>query len=579
MTGLRVTPEELKSLLVDQLGVIEPSEFEKAQKMAARLRVPLERSLVEQGHIPQAFLLEHLAQHWGVGYVELRVGDVKPEALRTVGEDYARANMLIPFNRVDGTVHVAMWDPGNRKVLGELGQMTGLRVVPCLAPEGAIRRAHLLYKGDLREMLERSAAEQTLAITRGGRSADDTSVVELLNRILVYAAVARASDIHIEPYELESVVRYRIDGVMHEVLSLPPALHPPLVSRIKIQAGMRIDERRAPQDGRFESDLGGLKADMRASTIPTLWGEKVVLRVLSKETVVIDLESLGLVAADHEIVLRNILRPHGMILLTGPTGSGKTSSLYAMLSRIGNERQNIVNISTIEEPVEYVIPRVNQVQVNHQAGVLFSTGLRALLRQDPDVIMVGEIRDLETAEIAVRAALVGRLLLSTLHTNDSTGAVPRLLDMGVEPYLLASTLSLVVAQRLVRRICRNCRESAAPDSRVVHAITSRPDFERTVSVLQAQGVMGKTGDALSRVRLFRGKGCGQCSGSGYVGRIGVFELFEVAEATRDLIMQRSAASAIRAAAIDKGMKTMFQDGVAKALLGETTMEEVFRVAL
>jgi general secretion pathway protein E len=273
------------------------------------------------------------------------------------------------------------------------------------------------------------------------------------------------------------------------------------------------------------------------------------------------------------------MKPFGMVLITGPTGSGKSTTLYAMLMRIGTERQNIVNISTIEEPVEYSIPRVNQTQVNHQTGVQFSTGLRALLRQDPDVIMVGEIRDKETAEIAVQAALVGRLLLSTLHTNDSTGSIPRLLDIGVEPYLLSSSLTLVVAQRLTRRICKNCRESVTPSSRILESIQSRPDFSETIDVLKRDGILRKSQTGLAGVRLYNGKGCTQCQGSGFTGRLGLFEIFEVDEDIRDLIMQRKPASFIRSTAIMKGMKTMFQDGLAKAFMGETTLEEVFRVAL
>lgn len=580
MRGLHVAEEELRGLLVGTLEIVDDAEFEKARKMAKRLRIPLERALVERGRIPFGFLLEQFAQAWGVDFIDIKVGDVKPEALRTLPEPYARAHTLVPFDAPDGQLHVAMWDPRDRRTIAEIEQRTDRRVVPYLTPETAIMRAHLLYKGDLREMLERSVAEETHRLSRQDRPGDEgTSAVELLTRILEYTAVVGASDIHIEPYELEALVRYRIDGVLHEVLSLPPSVLPSLVSRIKILSGLRIDERRAPQDGRFEADLIGFKVDLRVSTLPTLWGEKVVLRVLPKERVVLDLEDVGLVPSDHEIVLRNILRPYGMILLTGPTGSGKTTTLYAMITRLNSERQNVVNISTIEDPVEYTIPRVNQVPLNPAAGVEFARGLRALLRQDPDVIMVGEIRDRETAEIAIRAALVGRLLLSTLHTNDATGAVPRLLDMGVEPFLLASTLALVVAQRLVRRICVTCRESFVPEGAVLRTLESRPDFAATVRVLREQGVLGQADDPLAGVRLFRGKGCRQCHGSGFRGRLGVFELFEVDDAIRGMIMERCDASAIRAAAIARGMKTMFQDGLAKMLLGETTLEEVFRVAL
>jgi len=578
--ALHVTAEELQDLLVTRLEIVDQVEFDRARRMAKRFGVPLERALVERGRIPFDFLLEQLAQAWGVGFVDLKVSDVNPESLRLVREEYARARTLVPFDRGDGQLKVAMWDPRDRKIIAEIERMAGLRVVPYLAPARGIQRAQLLYKGDLREMLDRVAAEEDGTAARPrGHGEEERSAVELLNRLLEYAAVSRASDVHIEPHELETLVRCRIDGALQEVLSLPPTALPSLVARIKVLSGMRIDERRAPQDGRFQGRAGELDMDLRVSSLPTLWGEKVVLRVLSKEGITLDLEDLGLGAADYEVLLRNILRPFGMILATGPTGSGKTTTLYAILARLASERQNLVNISSVEDPVEYTMPRVNQVPVNPVAGIDFATGLRALLRQDPDVIMVGEIRDRETVEIAVRAALVGRLLLSTLHTNEATGAVPRLLDMGVEPFLLASTLALVVAQRLVRRICTGCRESILPDAPVLKALRARGDFEATIAVLQTEGVLGRTDDPLSALRLFRGKGCRQCGGSGFRGRLGLFELFEVTDRIRGMVMERQDAVVIRVAAVAGGMRTMFQDGLAKALLGETTLEEVVRVTL
>jgi type IV pilus assembly protein PilB len=580
MAELQINEEELRALFVENLGVIDQSDFDRAAKLARRLRTPLTHTLIEQGRIPQGFLLDQLARSWNVGFVDLKIGQVKSDAIGLLQETFARKHILIPFESAGNQLKVAMADPRERHVIAEMERLTGLTVNPFLATDAAIKRAQLLYKKELREILDRATTEKTTDLTPARhQEASESTIVDAVQRVLLYAAVTRASDIHIEPFELETVIRYRVDGVMREVFSLTPALHLPMVSRIKILSGMRIDERRTPQDGRFEADLDGLKVDLRVASVPTQWGEKIVLRILSKDNVIIDLEDLGLVPADYEIILRNILKPFGMVLITGPTGSGKSTTLYAMLMRIGTERQNIVNISTIEEPVEYSIPRVNQTQVNHQTGVLFSTGLRALLRQDPDVIMVGEIRDQETAEIAVQAALVGRLLLSTLHTNDATGSVPRLLDIGVEPYLLSSSLSLVVAQRLVRRICKNCRESVAPSARVLESIQSRPDFAETVAVLQRQGILRTAHDGLSGVRLYQGKGCEQCQGSGFTGRVGLFELFEVDEDIRDLIMQRRPASFIRSTAIMKGMKTMFQDGLAKAFMGETTVEEVFRVAI
>jgi len=579
MTGLRVSEDELRRFVVTRLELMEASEFDRARAMAARLRIPLERAVAERGRIPLGFLLKQLAESWGVGFIDLKVSDVRPRALHAVTEEYARSRVLVPFDLTDDRVHVAMWDPRDVRVCDEIAGVTGLSVRPYLAPEFAIRRAHLLYRGDLREMLERAASEEAARVVRPERVGSETSAAELLDRIVEYAAVARASDIHIEPYELETIVRYRVDGVLQEVLNLSPAILPSLTARIKIRGGMRIDERRAPQDGRFEADLGGFKVDLRVSTVPTHWGEKVVMRVLSRDGTLLDLEDLGLSATGYSVVLRNILRPYGMVLVTGPTGSGKTTTLYAVLVRVGAERRNVVNISTIEDPVEYTIPRVTQIPVSAATGVEFATGLRALLRQDPDIIMVGEIRDRETADIAVRAALVGRLLISTLHTNDATGAVPRLLDMGVEPFLLASTLALVVAQRLVRRICLSCRESVAPDETVLRAVRARPDFEQTVTVLRAEGVLRAADDPLAGVRFFRGAGCAQCDGSGFRGRLGVFEVFEVDERARALIMDRRDGAAFRQAAIAAGMKTMAQDGLAKVLLGETTIDEVLRVAL
>ena len=577
MSGLRVSDDELRQLLVERLEIVDAAEFDRARTMATRLRVPLERALVERGRIPLSFLMRQLADAWNVAFLDLRISDVDAAALRALPEEYARNHDLVPVTLVGKTLRVAMRDPRDRRVIDEIERMTRLQVTPLLTPEPAIARAHLLYRGDLREMLERTLTETGAQVATS--TGDDRTATQLVDRIMEYAAVARASDVHIEPYELEALVRCRIDGVLHEVLSLPLAALPALVARIKILAKLRIDERRAPQDGRFEADLGGFKLEARVSTMPTHWGEKIVLRILSKEQVFLDLEDLGLSERDYKTVQRGILRPHGMVLVTGPTGSGKSTSLYAMMIRVSAERQSVVNISTIEDPVEYTVPRVNQTAVDLATGLEFATGLRALLRQDPDVIMVGEIRDRETVEVAVRAALVGRLLLTTLHTNDATGTVSRLLDMGVEPFLIASTLAMVIGQRLVRRICISCRESAPADDTSLRALRERPDFDRIVEVLQRDGILPEGEKPLDGAHFFRGRGCAQCGGSGFRGRIGAFEVFVVDDAVRALVMARADAASIRAAAIGAGMRTMFQDALAKAFLGETTLDEVFRVAL
>ena len=580
MKGLHVSEEELKNLLVGQLEVLGEEEFDAACDMARRLRASVGQILVDRGRVPHGFLLEQLAQSWGVDYIDLRVADIKPQALRTLPEDFARANTLVPFELDGNRLRVAMCDPRNGSLIGEIKRKTRLEPAPYLAAAPAILRAQLLYKPHIRAMMRYGGVDGA-ATPENGAKPQPARIApsELVNQLLDYAALTRCSDIHIEPYEVEGIVRFRIDGVLQEAMTLAADEVPGLVSRIKVMAGMRIDERRAPQDGRFEANLSGLKFDLRVSSLPTQWGEKLVLRALSKDFVSYDLEDLGLSASDYAILLSNLLRPYGMLLVTGPTGSGKSTSLYAMLTRLGAERKYAVNISTVEDPVEYALPRINQSAVNPTAGVTFPSALRALLRQDPDIVMVGEIRDLETAEIGVRAALVGRLLLSTLHTNDATAAVPRLIDMGIEPFLLASTLALVIGQRLVRRICTGCRESVPIDKSSLAMLRAGADFGRTIQALQQQGALPKSSDPLSGVRLFRGRGCAQCRGTGFHGRVGVFELFELNEEIRKMIMQRKDAASIRAAAVDTGMKTLFQDGLAKVFLGQTSLEEVARVAL
>ena len=577
--GLRVTEAELRELVIDRLEIVTPAEFDAACSLAGRFHVPLERAVAERARVPLGFLLEQLAQAWGLSFTDLKVSAVKSEALQRVREDYARSHMLVPFDVTADTVSVAMADPRDKRVIAELQRLTRLRVAPYLAPQESILRAHLLYRGNLLEILRQAAEEQSHATPMPARPGTEATAPPLLNRILEYAAVTGASDIHIEPYEHEILVRYRIDGVLREVLTMPPQSILPLAVRVKALSGMRVDERRAPQDGRFEGDLGDFKLDLRVSTLPTHWGEKIVMRVLNKEFMTVDLEGLGLAADSYEVLVRSISRPHGMVLVTGPTGSGKSTTLYAILSRLSSEGRNLLNISTIENPVEAPLPRVTQVSVNPAAGIDFASGLRSLLRQDPDVIMVGEIRDRETAEIGIRAALVGRLLLSTLHTNDSTTAIPRLVDMGIEPFLLATTLRMVVAQRLVRLICVGCRESIEIGPETVEMLSTRADFTSSLRGLRAQGMLASAAEGFRGVRLFKGKGCGQCGGSGYRGRAGLFEIFEVDDEVRRMIVDRRDSASIRTAAIDKGMKTMFQDGLAKILLGQTTVEELIRVTI
>jgi type IV pilus assembly protein PilB len=575
MTGLIATDQELRELFVG-LELLTPDEFDRARRLAQGRRMPLERAASERARVPFTFVLQELARSWGVTYLELKVSDVRREALCLLREDFARQRQCVAYAKSGHEVDVAMANPRDKEALREIARFTGLTVRPRLATLAAIRRAQLLYRTELFDLLSRSS---DVDATPSGAGLADARAADVLTRILEYAVVSGASDIHIEPFEYDAIVRYRVDGVLHEVLTLPPAGSQSLVTRIKVLSGMRVDERRAPQDGRFEADMTGVTIDLRVSSLPTMWGEKVVMRVLSRDAVLLDLESVGFVPADYEMVTGYLTRPHGMVLVTGPTGSGKTSTLYAFLMRVGSERRNVVNLSTIEDPIEYTMPRVNQVSVNVPAGVDFAAGLRALLRQDPDVIMVGEIRDKETADTAVRAALVGRLLFSTLHTNDSTSAVARMLDMGVEPYLLSSTLTLVVAQRLVRRLCQSCRESYQPDASVLAALEARDDFEYVIRGLREYGVLRPGDERVTGLRFFRSAGCADCRQTGFRGRLGIFELFPIDDHVRPLIMARRESSAIRDAAVAHGMRTLLVDGLAKAIMGETSLDEVFRAAV
>jgi type IV pilus assembly protein PilB len=576
-TGLALSDRELRDLLVTDLELVTPAEFDKAVGVAARRRLPLERAVAEQAKLPFMQLLHEIGRAWGVPFVDLKVTDVKPEALRLVREETARAKGLAAYDLTADTLHVAMVNPRDRETIREIMRATGRDVKARLATEASIRRAQLLYHHDLVQQLRRSIANQGVATPLTAQQ--ESVAADALTHVLEFAAVTGASDIHVEPFEVEAVVRYRIDGVLHEVMTMGPAVAQALTSRIKVLSGLRVDEKRAAQDGRFEADLSGVLVDLRVSTLPTMWGEKVVLRMLTRDHVLMDLEGLGFSTVDYELMSGFLSRPHGMVLVTGPTGSGKTSTLYAFLMRIGADRRNVVNLSTIEDPIEYTMPRVNQVPVNPAAGMDFANGLRALLRQDPDVIMVGEFRVRETADTATRAALVGRLLFSSLHTNDATAAVARMLDMGAEPYLLSSTLAVVVGQRLVRRLCTSCRSSYQPGPQELAALRLRGDFAHLGRGLREYGVISTSEHWIDEIRFFRSNGCHDCRMTGYRGRVGIFEIFPVTDAVRPLIMEQKDNAILRQAAIAAGMRTMFMDGVAKAVMGETSLEEVFRAAL
>lgn len=576
MSGLAIGEHELRELVVDRLEALSATDFSRAVALAHHRRVPLERAVAEQAKLPFGLLLQEVARSWNVPFVDLEVADVREDALTLVREDFARARLCIAYAATPTEVEVAMANPRDGGTIDEIARVTGRRVHPRLANVGAIRRAQLLYRTRLFRLLAR--AGETDAGTAGLAGPQDARVADVLTRILEYAVVTGASDVHIEPFEFDAVVRCRIDGVLHEVLTPVPAVAQALVARIKTLGSMRVEDRRTPQEGRFEADLSGVSVDLRASTLPTAWGEKAVIRVRPRDAAPLDLESLGLARVDRGLLTGRLSRG-GLILAAGPAGAGKTSTLYSLLMRVGADRRTAVNLATIEDPVERTLPRVNQVAVNIAAGLDFAHGLRALLRQDPDVVLVGEIRDRETADMTVRAALVGRQLFAGLHAHDAASAVTRLLDLGVEPYLLASTLSLVVAQRLVRRLCPDCRERHRPDAQAIDVLRAGGDGGALARGLLEYGVIADADDWPARVELFRAAGCAHCRFTGYRGRVGLFELLPMTEALRRPILQRSDAGALRTAALAAGMRALAVDGVAKVITGETSLDEVFRAAV
>lgn len=520
----------------------------------------LARLLLREGYLTAEQLGQLQSQVRGWKFIDLRREPVKPETLTLLPRAVAEAEHAVVFRSEGKGVCVALADPTERPFTRLLRKRFGSHVEFFVAVEAAILTALASAEGGMEErfgqILQRAGREKS------PKDEEDRSIVELVE-ILLLAAVRRgASDIHIEPQEESTIVRLRIDGLLHRTLTFPSAVHTRVILRIKVLSNLATDEHAVPQDGKLLwRTPDGSRVDVRVSIVPTIYGENVVLRLLVSEEQALPLESLGLLPLDRRILEEESKRTWGMILVTGPTGSGKTTTLYAVMRRLNREH---VNISTIEDPVEYRLPGASQIQVHEKVGLVFATGLRSLVRQDPNIILVGEIRDRETAGIAVNAAMTGHLVLSTLHTNDAPTAMPRLVDMGVEPFLIASTVNVVIAQRLVRTICVRCRESI--DVR-------REEFQGVIPTEELEKIFGD--DAV--VRLYRGKGCDLCGGSGFRGRTAIFEVLQMDEEIRRHVVARESADALRIAARAKGMTTMVDDGIAKVRQGLTTIEEVIRV--
>ena len=541
----------LADMLLEQ-GMVTPDQLQSAQAEAAKSGQPLKQVIIQKGLMTERDLSALVAAQTGVTHIDLSTYLIKPEIVQLVPEALARKHTLMPVFKIGETLTVAMDDPLNFFGIDELRLKTKCEIKSVVADTSSIRQAIDQYYGAAGTIAEVAQAIQEAALPKKDEeAAGEAPIIRLVNLLIMQAVKEGASDIHLEPGDGVLRTRFRVDGVLREVNGPPAHLHSAVVSRIKVLAQMDIAEKRKPQDGRFQLKMEGKGIDLRVSAVPTQFGEKIVMRLLDSANALLSLEQLGLDEALRQRWSKLITTPHGILLVTGPTGSGKTTTLYAALGLINSAELNII---TIEDPVEYRLPGVNQVQVNPKAELTFASALRSFLRQDPNVIMVGEVRDRETAEIAIQAALTGHLVFSTLHTNDAPGSLTRLIDMEIEPFLIASSVVAVLAQRLVRVICQKCKEPSRPPASLIQ------EFQLKESA-----------------QLFRGKGCPSCKKSGYKGRVGIFELLLMDQAVKDLIVSRQPAHVIREAARKAGMRTLREDGLAKVLAGVTTMEEVLRV--
>jgi type IV pilus assembly protein PilB len=555
-------------------GMITQEQLKQAIEVQKKNGGRLGYNLVKLNIVREDDITQLLSEQYGVPSINLRHFEIDQSVIKLIPTEVAQKYMVLPVNRTGATLTIAMADPTNVFAMDDIKFMTGYNVEPVVASELAIREAIESYYGSthslelkkvMEEMVEHDTEalevldeEEELDIHKLEAATEEAPVVKLVNIILTDSIRKNASDIHLEPYERDFRVRLRIDGVLYEIMHPPMKLKDAITSRLKIMAKLDISEKRLPQDGRIKIKMKlqgkNKEMDYRVSVLPTLFGEKIVLRLLDKDNLVLDMTKLGFEPESLLKFERQILKPYGMVLVTGPTGSGKTNTLYSSISRVNTPETNIM---TAEDPVEFNLHGINQVQMKEQIGLNFATALRSFLRQDPNIILVGEIRDFETAEIAVKAALTGHLVLSTLHTNDAPSTINRLMNMGIEPFLVATSVNLICAQRLVRRICRECKEE-------IHMPA------------QALVDVGFSVEETAEVKLYKGKGCNNCNNTGYRGRVGLFEVMEITDDIRELILSGASALELKRKAIEEGMVSLRHSGLQKLRDGATTMEEVVR---
>lgn len=562
------TGNNLSDILVS-MGSLTQERAEQIKMAEVQYGTTQEEIIVKQNLVSNTDLVKAKATLYNIPYVDLTITPSSPEAMSILPQDVSSKFNVFPLSvdKTAKTITLAMADPMDLTAIEFVERKTSLRVKPVAVEadklDGIITTRYATsLSQEVTEALKDIAPDKKNTPSENYKIGfiREEKISEIVSHILEFAVKSRSSDIHIEPEERAIRVRYRIDGILVEKLTIPKELHESLVSRIKILSGMKIDERRIPQDGRFNFKAANEDTDLRVSSLPTAWGEKIVMRLLKKTGGVPDLPTLGLRGKALKNLQDAILRPHGIILICGPTGSGKTTTLYSIISKINTPKVNIV---TLEDPIEYKMVGVNQVQINPAVGLTFASGLKSFLRQDPNIILVGEIRDQETADLAIQASLTGHLVFSTLHTNNAAGALPRMLDMGAEPYLLTSSMTAIMAQRVARKIHLDCKETYEVDPKIIE---------------EMKLVLGPLWPKDETTKVFRGKGCQACGNTGYYGRVGIFEVLPVTDAIGKMILERSPASEIEKKAKEEGMITLKQDGYLKVLAGETTIEEILRVA-
>ncbi|MBU0671105.1 MAG: GspE/PulE family protein [Patescibacteria group bacterium] len=564
---MKISTKDLRAFLVDS-DFISEKKFAEAEKESEETKKELLEVLVDRNLIKEDQLGQVLSTILDIPFIEVSKEPINTEVLKLIPESLARKRHIVAYAEDKDGIKVAMANPDDLELVQAIKKKTGKNVIAHLSSKEEINSSLAKYKKEIKEEFDQIIEESLKEAEGSGSSSPDLPIIKIVDTIVEYAYENKASDIHIEPHRKKMIVRFRIDGVLHDVIELPKEVSELIVMRVKIMSRLRTDEHRAAQDGKFSKSFHDERVDVRVSILPVSEGEKVVMRLLSGGSKSIGLKELGFEDEDLKKITAAYKRPYGMILATGPTGSGKTTTLYALLKLL-NKRE--INIATIEDPVEYDLEGVNQIQVNVKTNLTFAAGLRSLLRQDPDVLMVGEIRDNETAGIAVNAAMTGHLVLSTLHTNDAPTALPRLLDMEVEPFLIASTVHIIIAQRLVRKICPKCLQSYVLKGKELEKLLK----EMEAAGLDFESAVGKKN--IKELNLYKGKGCKTCHESGYLGRLGIYELLEMKDNIKELIMKNANATEVREVAIANGMTTMFKDGVTKALKGQTTMEEILRV--